>query len=294
VHAGRDRALILHGGGSAGNAWEIGVAAGLLDAGVDVTDADLIVGTSAGATAAAQLTSASPTKLVAAVLSQPAPERTGAAPGARRGSAATTDLLERTGRIIAAATDAADMRRRMGAAAIELDDALGESRSERWRATVAIRLPSPRWPDQPVLITAVDARTGGPVAFSRDSGVALVDAVAASTSGGPAYRIGEARYIDGGYRRNENADLASGYARVLIVSPFGGRSRHPPEWGMQLSAQVDELRAGGSRVETVFPDENALTAFGDDMMSPTSRPPAARAGFEHGRALAARLTGFWR
>jgi NTE family protein len=81
---------------------------------------------------------------------------------------------------------------------------------------------------------------------------------------------------------------------VLIVSPFGGRSRHPPEWGMQLSAQVDELRAGGSRVETVFPDENALTAFGDDMMSPTSRPPAARAGFEHGRALAARLTGFWR
>jgi NTE family protein len=82
VHAGRDRALILHGGGSAGNAWEIGVAAGLLDAGVDVTDADLIVGTSAGATAAAQLTSASPTELVAAVLSQPVPERTGAHPPA--------------------------------------------------------------------------------------------------------------------------------------------------------------------------------------------------------------------
>lgn len=291
---GHQRALILHGGGSAGNAWEIGVVAGLLDAGIDVTDADLIVGTSAGATAAAQLTATSPAALLAAVLSQPIPERAGAAPGPRRGPAATTDLLERTSRIIAAATDAADMRRRMGAAAIQLDDALGDSRSDRWRATVALRLPSRHWPEQPVLITAVDARTGEPVAFDRDSGVELVDAVAASTSSGPAHRIGEGRYIDGGYRRNENADLASGYARVLILSPFGGRSRHPPEWGMQLSAQVDELRTGGSQVETVFPDKNALTAFGDDMMSPASRPPAARAGFEHGKALAAQLAEFWR
>ena len=69
------------------------------------------------------------------------------------------------------------------------------------------------------------------------------------------YRIGDDRYIDGGYRRNENADLAAGYARVLVLSPFGGRSRHPLEWGMQLAAQVDELRAGGSSVETIFPDE---------------------------------------
>jgi hypothetical protein len=36
------------GGGSAGNAWLIGVIAGLFDAGLDVTEADLIVGTSAG------------------------------------------------------------------------------------------------------------------------------------------------------------------------------------------------------------------------------------------------------
>jgi NTE family protein len=294
VPDGRQRALILHGGGSAGNAWEIGVVAGLLDAGIDVTDADLIVGTSAGATAAAQLTAGSPADLLAAVLSPPIPERAGATPGARRGPAATADLLERTGRIIAAATDAADMRRRMGAAAIDLDDALGDSRSERWRATVAMRLPGARWPDQPLLITAVDARTGEPVAFDRDSGVELVDAVAASTSSGPAYRIGAGRYIDGGYRRNENADLASGYARVLVVSPFGGRSRHPAEWGMQLSAQLDELRAGGSSVETIFPDEKALAAFGDDMMSRASRPAAARTGLEHGKALAARLAEFWR
>ena len=54
MRATGERALVLHGGGSAGNAWEIGVIAGLLDAGLDVTEADLIIGTSAGSTAAGQ------------------------------------------------------------------------------------------------------------------------------------------------------------------------------------------------------------------------------------------------
>jgi NTE family protein len=97
--------------------------------------------------------------------------------------------------------------------------------------------------------------------FDRHSGVDLVDAVAASTSNGfgiPPYRIGDRRYIDGGYRRNENADLASGYARVLVLSPFGGRSRHPRGWGMDLATQVDELRASGSGVETIFPPSTCL------------------------------------
>ena len=133
------------------------------------------------------------------------------------------DHLERTSRIIAAAADAADMRRRMGAAALELDAASDGSGQARWRATVAARLPSPHWPERAVLITAVDARTGEPVVFDRHSGVDLVDAVAASCSSGPPYRIGDGRYIDGGYRRNENADLAAGYGRVLVLSPFGGR-----------------------------------------------------------------------
>ena len=68
-----ERALVLHGGGSAGNAWEIGVIAGLLNAGLDVTNADLIIGTSAGSTAAAQITSASPAELLAAILAAPEP-----------------------------------------------------------------------------------------------------------------------------------------------------------------------------------------------------------------------------
>lgn len=207
-----------------------------------------------------------------------------------------SDHLERFQRIIADAEDAADMRRTMGAMALEADAASDGSGQERWRSIVASRFPSRNWPMRDVRLTAVDAQTGEPVVFDRHSGVDLVDAVAASTSGGgSAYGIGGRGYIDGGYRRSsENADLASGYGRVLVLSPLSGRSLYPPEWGMQLSVQVDELRAGGSRVEIVLPDADSLAAFGGNLMDPSTRVPAARAGSEQGRALAERLTAFWR
>jgi len=292
-----ERALVLGGGGSTGNAWEIGVIAGLFDAGLDVTGADLIVGTSAGSTAAAQITGgARPPELLAAILDAAPPSRPGpAGPGGGRGPAGlASSYLEKTGAIIAAAEDAAGMRRGIGAAALEATAAQDESERTRRRATVAARLPGRHWPERPVLITAVDARTGKPVVFNRHSGVDLADAVTASCSGaGTCHGIGGDWYIDGGYRRNENADLATGCERVLVLSPFGGRSRHPADWGMQLSAQVDELRAHGSRVETCFPDSDSQRLFGANALDLSLRPPAARAGYEQGKARAGQLTEFW-
>ena len=296
VRGAGDRALVLGGGGSTGNAWLIGVIAGLFDAGLDVTEADLIIGTSAGSTAAAQITSATPTELLAAIVSAAPQQRTGpvGSDGERVRIGPVAAHMERTSKIIASAEDAADMRRRMGAAALVMDGASHGSGQTPWRATVAARLPSQHWPQQTVLITAVDAHTGEPVVFDRHSGVDLVDAVAASCASGFAYGIGGSRYIDGGYRRNENADLAAGYERVLVLSPFGGRTRTPLEWGMQLAAQVDELRARGSRVETIFPDSDSEHMFGANAMDLSLRPPAARAGYDQGRALAEQLTEFWR
>ena len=297
--AAGERALVLGGGGSAGNAWEIGVIAGLVDAGLDVTEADLIIGTSAGSTAAAQITSATqPDELLANILAAAPQPRTGPA-GSDRGrvpNRPAADLLQKTSEIIGAAEDAADMRRRMGAAALEMDAASGNAGQRQRRAAVAARLPSQHWPQRPMLIVAVDAHTGEPVVFDRRSGVDLVDAVTASCAGpgAPAHNIGDSRYIDGGYRSNENADLAAGYERVLVLSPFGGRSRTPVDWGMHLAAQAGELRARGSRVETIFPDSNSRDAFGANVMDPSTRPPAARAGYDQGRALAEQLTKFWR
>ncbi|GII97838.1 NTE family protein [Sediminihabitans luteus] len=283
------RALVLGGGGSAGNAWLIGLVAGLADAGIDVTRPDLTIGTSAGATAAAQLAGSSPQQLLADVLATPV----GAARPGRAPARGTSDHLDRTARIIASASDAADMRRRLGAAAVALDAASDGAWSGRWRERVAARFAVRDWPEHDLVLTAVDARTGDALALDRDSGIDLVDAVAASTSNGPPYRIGDALYLDGGYRRNENADLAAGADRVLVLSPFGGRTRHPLAWRMQLAAQVEELEAQGTAVEVVGPDAAALDAFGDDMMNLAARAPAARAGHAQGVRVAGRVAELW-
>ncbi|MGY1593663.1 hypothetical protein ACI79D_16940 [Geodermatophilus sp. SYSU D00708] len=100
--------MVLGGGGSTGNAWLVGVVAGPVDAGVDVTEADLVIGTSAGSTAAAQITSASPTDLFAAVLATAPPPPTGpvGSDGRRPAVGLATRHLGRLNAIIAAAQSA--------------------------------------------------------------------------------------------------------------------------------------------------------------------------------------------
>ena len=67
----------------------------------------------------------------------------------------------------------------------------------------------------------------------------------------------------------------------------------PREWGMDLATQVDELRAGGSTVDTVFPDSGAGDVFDANALDPSTRLQAARGGHEQGRALAGRLAEIW-
>ena len=121
----------------------------------------------------------------------------------------------------------------------------------------------------------------------------MADAVAASCASTLPYRIGDRQYLDGGYRRNENADLAAGYGRVLVFSPFSGKTLHPLGWGMQLAAQAGELRAGGNSVETVFPEPAAEQLFGSNAMDLSLRPAAAAAGYRQGSSLAGPLGEFW-
>src|SRR5665213_466750 len=108
-------ALVLGGGGAAGNAWEIGVIAGLAEAGLDMTEvADLVIGTSAGATSAAQVRSGiPPAELLASVLSPPAQSL-----GRNREqppSLTMATVITRMRAIGAAATSVSDLRRAVGA-----------------------------------------------------------------------------------------------------------------------------------------------------------------------------------
>jgi NTE family protein len=302
-------ALVLGGGGAAGQAWQIGVIAGLAEAGLDMTEAaDLVIGTSSGSTTAVQVRSGTPAaELLAAVLSPPVQpvgqnqERPPSLPMAT--------VFERMRAIGAAATSAAELQRAMGAFGLESDSTLGPAAGQR-RATVAARLPHPEWPDRPMIVVAVNAHTGELAAFDRDSGVDLVDAVTASTALPgmvPTHNINGTHYINGGVRSGENADLASGYANVVVLSPFGGRNQTPPErgadpagqfeglrrspeWGTDLASQVEALRKQGSRVEVITPDADSRAAMGTNQMDPATRIPAARAGHAQGKQEATRVT----
>jgi len=298
----RNVALVLGGGGSAGHAWTIGVIAGLAETGIDMTEAaDLVIGTSSGATAAAQVRSGiPPAELLASVLSPPVPPVGQNRPPPQSPPMAT--VLERMRAIGAAATSAADLQRAMGAFGLESDATLGPAAAEQRRAMVAARLPRQQWPNRPMIVAAVNAHTGELIAFDRDSGVDLVDAVTAGTALPgivPTHDINGTRYINGGVRSTENADLASGYANVVVLSPFGGRSgklsagqfeglrRFP---GTDLASQVEALRKQGSRVEVITPDADSRAAMGTNQMDLATRIAAARAGFAQGKQEADRVT----
>jgi len=301
-------ALVLGGGGAAGNAWMIGIIGGLAEAGVDMTEAaDLVIGTSSGATAAAYVRSGiPPAELFASVLAepmrpvgqdrQPPPSAPTAIPMAM--------VFERMRAIGAAATSAADLQRAMGAFGLESDALYGPEVGQQRRALVAARLPRAEWPRKPMIVVAVNAHTGELAAFDRDSGVELADAVTASTAlpgAGPTHSINGVRYMNGGVRSTDNADLASGYTNVVVLTPFSERSgplppgqfegiRRSREWGNDLPSQVEALRKQGSRVEVIAPDAESRAAMGVNQMDLATRIPSARSGFAQGRREASRLT----
>ncbi|BCJ48336.1 phospholipase [Actinoplanes ianthinogenes] len=288
---------MLGAGGSAGQAWQVGVIAGLAEAGLDLTGAaDLVIGTSSGSTTAVWVRSGVPAaELLAKVLAEPSGRRPSPPPQ-------PTALFERMRAIGAAATSAADLQRAMGAFGLESDPLLGPEVAEQRRAMVAARLPRHDWPERPMILVALDAHTGEVVAFDRDSGVELVDAATAAIAlpgGAPTHAINGKRYINGGVRSADNADLAAGYANVVVLTPFSERRGPLPDGqfeglrrfpGTDLASQVEGLRARGSHVEVITPDAESRAAMGINQMDPATRIPSAQAGFTQGRREAGRLT----
>ena len=274
-------ALVLGGGGVTGIAWEIGLLAGLQEAGVDLTDADLLVGTSAGSVVATQVA-------CGADLAGMLDRQLEASHEEIRASIGRAFILRMGWAMVLARGDSQRFGARMGAMAIR---ARTLPEAER-RAVIASRLTSREWPDRRLLITAVDAADGSFVVFDRDSGASLVDAVAASCAVPliwPPITVQGRRLIDGGMRSVANADLASGYDKVVIVAPItrGGGPVPGPH------AQAEVLRSEGATVTVVTPDANALDAIGRNVLDPAHRAPAARAGHVQAATVKGQVADVW-
>jgi NTE family protein len=271
-----EQALVLGGGGVAGIAWMTGLLAGLADAGHDVTGADLVIGTSAGATVAAQLGSGLPLDDLYARQVDPARQ------SAEIAAQVNLDAFAAEfGEYLQASSSPQDALRAAGAFALAATTVPEAAR----RAVIISRLPSPDWPARAIKLVAVDCETGALKVFDSASGVSLVDAVAASCAVPgiwPPVTIGGRRYMDGGVRSSDNADLAAGAARIVILSPLGVDSPLPTP--MPLREVVASLREGGAQVTVVSPDDASRPFIGANPLDPAVRAPAAEAGRAQGRA----------
>ena len=273
--------LVLAGGGPAAIAWELGVLRGLADANPGLAHkaiaAGTVIGTSGGSSVAAQITSSTPLDdLYDAQLSADTAEI--------EVKIDLTEFISSFAAAVAGAVDEVDRRRRVGAFALAASTV---SESKR-RAVIAARLPAADWPKRDLRIPAVDAVTGEIVIFTRDSGVALADAVTASCAVPgiwPPASIGDHRYVDGGVRSSANADLAAGADQILLITPTLANAP-APSLGGDLRTELDTL--SNSHVEVVYADQDSWTVLGNPLAVDT-RAPAARAGRAVGRAAATRV-----
>ncbi len=271
-------ALVLGGGGITGIAWELGILHGLAEAGVDLTGADVVVGTSAGSVVGAQLGSGlSLPDLYASQLEPPDAELGGrlsriaalklvppyVLPGSGR------DKLARVGRVARAAHEPGSVDR---------------------EGVIRSRLPVHDWPDRDLRITAVDAESGEFTVFTRESGVDLVAAVAASCAVPtvwPPVAIDGRTYMDGGMRSTANIDVVAGAERVVVLAPL------PRAFSRSTSIRAQMEKIAPRAWSVVTPDPEALAAFGRNLLDPAKRAAAAEAGLRQSRGIVDQVGAVW-
>jgi NTE family protein len=248
----------------------------MADAGVDVRDADLIVGTSAGARVGVQVRSHLTLEELFQRQVDPHLQTKEPTP--------PVDFTQWRADCVRAkegSDNAVTVLKRFGALALRAPVGSQATR----RSMIAAALPMQIWPER-LLIVAVDVESGERRAFDHSSGVDLIDAVAASGAVPgiwPAVELRGRKYMDGGLYSIDNADLAVGCEHVLILTL---PARVPPLCIATLDAAVNTLRRRGARVDVVHPDEASQAAFasvGGNLLDPSVREAAARAGREQGR-----------
>lgn len=275
---------MLAGGGLAGIAWETGILRGIADESPDcaaaLLDSDVLIGTSAGSAVAAQLGSgASLAELFARQVTHGSPERH---PGVDIDAITELFLTAMT----VPNTSTAEKLSRIGAVALATETVAEPVR----RDVIAARLPAHQWPDRTLRLTAIDTATGELVVFDRDSGVDLVDAVAASCAVPgvwPPVTIGGRRYMDGGVGSGVNIDVAGDCETAVVLVPAGESA--PPPFGGGAAA---EIAAFTGRAFAVFADTASLKSFGPNPLDPACRIPAATAGRDQGRRVAVAVADF--
>jgi NTE family protein len=282
-------AVVLAGGGELGIAWENGIAAGLLDEGVDLRRSSLLVGTSAGSVVGARLAAGVDAREIADRIAARAGDPQSADDRPALGPEQQRAIATRFGQLVAGW-----LRQTGGGSLADLGRFALEASTVPERdfvAAVTKRLQlGDEFPPR-LIVTTVDTASGELAAFDASSGAPLAPVVAASCAVPglfPPVSVDGRRLMDGGARSVTNADLAASAApsQVLVVTLLPGRAPAGSlfeAWERRLAREVEGLRAGGSEVHVLRADAEDLTAIGPNPMDSSRAPAAVVAGRARGR-----------
>jgi NTE family protein len=305
----RPDVLVLGGGGVLGEAWMMGVLAGIEDAtGFDLRDCDYYVGTSAGSIVAAHLVAGQPPRRPSSVgtdievASPPRPVDGLAAAGLAAARRAGTLALA-AGATFAplalglAAPGGAVLRAAMLRGLPRSRDTLDDLRRQIERLGPGF--------DGRLRVTAVDRRNGRRVVFGspRSPRADVADAVAASCTVPWLFApvtIGGREYVDGGVWSPTNLDAAPAGrdTHVLCLNPTASIPnsnaalsliRRVSRTAASLEALV--LMRRGAAVEMLEPDAESAQLMGINFMDRKPRGEVLAAGYRQGLAF---VTAFGR
>jgi NTE family protein len=305
----RPDVLVLGGGGVLGEAWMMGVLAGIEDAaGLDLRDCEGFVGTSAGAIVAAHLVAGNAPRRPSSVGTEL--EARGAGPA--RGLAVAAVAAARRAGQAALAAGATFAPLALGAAAPggalvralllrglpRPPDTLSQLRAQIERSEARF--------DGRLRVTAVDRGTGRRVVFGSPGAppATVAEAVEASCTVPWLFApvtIGGREYVDGGVWSPTNLDAAPAGrdTHVLCLNPTASlTSSHTMLTVMRnvarsaVSVEALVLRRRGARVKTIAPNAECAAAMGSNFMDEQPRTRVLAAGYRQGLLVAADGAGW--
>lgn len=291
--------VVLGAGGIVGAAYHGGVLSALAEVGFDARDADLLIGTSAGAGIAATLRAGfPPLDLAARNLGQPLSTEA-AAIVERAGGPPIIDYRPRPFSRAPLPSAPKMSLRAIGHPAKALTGLLpsGTISTDVIGERIAALYDGRSWPEQPLWICAVDLEHGDRVVFGRDSLEIPVGVAVQASSSIPGFFAPvvhqNRRYVDGGVHSPTNADLLADqqFDIVVVSSPMSAtRLAHGallptarPVHARRLAREVARLRRAGTQVLTFQPTPADVTAMGRNPMDPSRREATTAAVLKSAR-----------
>jgi NTE family protein len=291
-----DRTLVLGGGGEYYIAWYCGFFHGLMELGVDpARQAEMVVGTSAGAYIGSSMTSGRFQRLrtefdffghFPSLFGKLAPVSTSNASQKR---AQEINFSVKDG-------DSSSIRA-IGHAALAADNRVNGPAVERvaWLLTGDSKT---SWPPAKMVTTANDCFTGERLIVHKSvadkNGIPLAHAVAASSSLpgiiGPTL-LSQRFCMDGGISKTwAHTDVVAGSKRALVITLTNGYE------GSLLSGiphnihkEIDALEATGTKAMSII----AGTPPGLNLLDPKQIAPALHAGYERAKLEAPKIRSFF-